>query len=148
MSANNTEVALDSFTPSPAECKNTTLKENVYDIFNIADYGTTMQQAGIVRVGEHNSVPSSANCLDFFHRGWVRPYGWPRYVAVDRGTHNRGVFAQTLAKNGVRINTAALESPEQIGQVERKNATLKHMLNKVIKETNAIGRERSPASCG
>ena len=25
-----------------------------YDILNIVDYGTTMQQAGIVRVGEHN----------------------------------------------------------------------------------------------
>ena len=109
-----------------------------YDILNIVDYGTTMQQAGTVRVGENNGVPSSANCLDFFHRGWVRPYGWPRYVAVDRGTHNRGVFAQTLGKNGVRINPAALESPEQIGRVERRNATLKHMLIKVIKETNAL----------
>jgi hypothetical protein len=113
-----------------------------YDILNIVDYGTTMQQAGIVRVGDNNGVPSSANCLDFFHRGWLRPYGWPKYCAVDRGTHNRGVFAQTLGKNGVRINPAALESPEQIGRVERRNATLKHMLIKVIKETNAIGREQ------
>ena len=39
-----------------------------YDILNIVDYGTTMQQAGIVRVGDNNGVPSSANCLDFFHR--------------------------------------------------------------------------------
>ena len=52
------------------------------------------------------------------------------------------MFAQTLGKNGVRINPAAMESPEQIGRVERRNATLKHMLIKVIKETNAIGREQ------
>ena len=116
--------------------------EMFYDILNIIDYGTTMQQAGIVRAGEHNGVPSSANCLDFCYRGWVRPYGWPRYVAVDRGAHNRGVFAQTLAKNGVRVNLAALESPEQVGRVERRNATFKHILDKVIKETNAIGREQ------
>ena len=30
-----------------------------YDILNIVDYGTTMQQAGIVRVGEHSGVPVS-----------------------------------------------------------------------------------------
>ena len=52
------------------------------------------------------------------------------------------MFAQTLSKNGVRITPAALESPEQIGRVERRNATLKYMLGKVIKETNAIGREQ------
>ena len=101
-----------------------------------------MQQAGIARVGEHNGIPSSSSCLDFFHRGWVRPYGWPKFVAVDRGTHNRGVFAQTLSKNGVRINPAALESPEQIWRVERRNATLEYMLSKVIRETNATGREQ------
>ena len=74
-------------------------------------------------------------------KGWVRPFGWPKLVAADRGTHNRGVFAQTLSKKGVRVHPAALESPEQIGRVERRNATLKHMMIKVIKETNAIGRQ-------
>ena len=66
-----------------------------YDILNIVDYGTTLQQAGIVRVGDNNGVPSSSSCLEYFHKGWVRCYGWPKFVAVDRGTHNRGVFAQT-----------------------------------------------------
>ena len=46
-----------------------------------------------------------------------------------------------MSKKGVRINPAALESPEQIGRVERRNQTLKQMLIKVIKETNAIGQQ-------
>ena len=74
-------------------------------------------------------------------KGWVRRFGWPKFVAVDRGTHNRGVFNQTLAKKSVRFNPAGLESPEQIGRVERRNQTLKQMMNKFIKETNAIGRQ-------
>ena len=39
------------------------------------------------------------------------------------------------------MNPAAHESPEQIGRVERRNQTLKYMLNKVVRETNAIGRK-------
>ena len=95
-----------------------------------------------MREAETNGVPSSHNCLDAFAKGWARPFGWPKMVAGDRGMHNRGVFSNTLSKKGVRFNGAALESPEQIGRVERRNQTLKYMLNKVIKETNAIGRHQ------
>ena len=100
-----------------------------FDVLNVICYGTTLQQAGIVREGETNGVPSSSNCLDWFVKGWVRPYGWPKFVAGDRGTHNRGVFMKTLSKKGVIFNPAALESPEHIGRVERSNQTLKRMLN-------------------
>ena len=113
-----------------------------YDLLNVVDYGTTFQQAFIVREGQTNGVPSSSNCLDAFVKGWSRPFGWPKLLAADRGMHNRGVFGQTMSKKGVRINPAALESPEQIGRVERRNQTLKQMLNKVIKETNVIGRHQ------
>ena len=111
-----------------------------YDILNVVDYGTTFEQAFIVRSADVNGVPSSSACLDAFEKGWVRPYGWPRFVAGDRGMHNRGVFYHTLSTKGVRFNPAALESPEQIGRVERRNQTLKRMLIKVIKETGAIGK--------
>ena len=113
-----------------------------YDLLNVVDYGTTFQQAFIVREGSTNGVPSSSSCLDAFVRGWSRPFGWPKFLAADRGMHNRGVFGQTMSKKGVRINPAALESPEQIGRVERRNQTLKQMLNKVIKETNVVGKHQ------
>ena len=58
-----------------------------YDILNCVCYGTTFQQAWIVREARTNGVPSSASCLDAFVKGWVRPYGWPKYLAGDRGTH-------------------------------------------------------------
>ena len=73
--------------------------------------------------------------------GWTRWAGWPKRVAVDRGTHNRGVFGTTLAQKSVLVRQAGLESPEQIGRVERRNAVLKDLMNKAIKETNAKGKE-------
>jgi hypothetical protein len=94
-----------------------------------------------VREAQTNGVPSSASCLEAITKGWVRPFGWPKMVALDRGTHNRGVFNQTLSKKGGRFNPAALESPEPIGRVERRNQSLKHLMGKIVKETNAIGPE-------
>ena len=96
-----------------------------FDILNCVDYGTTFQQAFIVREANVHGTPSSSKCLDAFTKGWARPFGWPESVAVDRGTHNRGVFNRTLAAKSVRFNPAGLESPEQIGRVERRNQTLK-----------------------
>ena len=113
----------------------------VYDILNIVDYGTTFEQAFIVREARTNGTPSSQSCLEAFVNGWVRPFGWPKLVAVDRGLHNRGVFGTTLAKKGIRFRPAGLESPEQIGRVERRNAVLKHLLDKVTKETNVGDRK-------
>ena len=69
-----------------------------YDILNVVDYGTTFEQAFIVRAGENHGVPSSKSCLDAFVKGWTRPFGWPKFVAADRGTHNRGVFSQSCKR--------------------------------------------------
>jgi hypothetical protein len=63
-------------------------------------------------------------------------------MQFDRGLHNRGVFHQTISKKGIEVRQAALESPEQIGRVERRGDVLKKMLTKVIKDTGAIGNEQ------
>ena len=85
--------------------------------------------------------PSSHACLRAFVRGWTRWADWPSLVRCDRETHNRGVSSSPLAKNSVVISPAGLESPEQIGRVERRGDTLKKMMSKVIKDTHASSRE-------
>ena len=82
-----------------------------YEILHCVCSGTTFAQAWIVREGTSNGPPSSAACLEAFDKGWVRPYMWPKYVTVDRGVHNRGIFARTLARKGVIFRPAGLESP-------------------------------------
>jgi len=112
-----------------------------YDILNAVDFGTTYDQAWIVRHGDTHGVPSSKSCLQAFDKGWVRWAGWPKLIACDRGTHNRGAFNQMCSMKSVPIRPAGLESPEKIGRVERRNDVLKRMMIKVIKETNATGKE-------
>ena len=46
-----------------------------------------------------------------------------------------------MSANSVRVRPAGLESPEQIGRVERRNQMLNNMMKKVIKETHAVGEE-------
>ena len=78
---------------------------------------------------ETNGVPSSSICLDAFVKGWVRSFGWLKLVAADRSTHSRRGFAQTVEERGTN-QPCCTGNPKQIGRVERRNQTLKQMLNK------------------
>ena len=98
---------------------------------NILDLGTTFQQVVLLRQG-HGS-PSSRECLDSFVSLWVSWAGWPQTLSCDRGVHNRGVFARTLAQHGL-IRQAGVESPEQIGRVERHGGLFKAVLKRMITE--------------
>ena len=114
----NHEVGVDVFEVHDAS-------GTTYAILSVVDYGTSYDHAWIVRIGETTGQPKSAACMRAFVNGWVRWCGWPRYITCDRGVHNRGVFCTTANKNGCRIRFAGLESPEQIGRVERRNDILK-----------------------
>ena len=112
-----------------------------YCILNVVDMASCFQQAYIVRESDTHGTPSSQSCLGVFLDGWVRFMGYPKAITVDRGTHNRGAFSRHLTNKGVLIRSAALECPEQIGRVERRNAILKNILNKTIKECNIHSRK-------
>ena len=103
-----------------------------YLCLNILDLGTTFQQVVLLRQG-HGS-PSSRECLDSFVSLWVGWAGWPQTLSCDRGVHNRGFFARTLAQHGVLIRQAGVESPEQIGRVERHGGLFKAVLKRMITE--------------
>ena len=61
--------------------------------------------------------------------------GWlATTLSCDRGVHNRGVFARTLAQHGVLIRQAGVESPEQVGRVERHGGLFKAVLKRMITE--------------
>ena len=72
--------------------------------------------------------------MDSFVSLWVGWAGWPQTLSCDRGVHNRGVFARTLAQHGVLIRQAGVESPEQIGRVERHGGLFKAVLKRMITE--------------
>ena len=101
-----------------------------YLCFNILDLGTTIQQVVLLRQG-HGS-PSSRECLDSFVSLWVGWADWPQTLSCDRGVHNRGVFARALAPHEVLIRQAGVESPEQIGRVERHGGLFKAVLKRMV----------------
>ena len=93
---------------------------------NILDLSTSFQQVVLLQQG-HGS-PSSRECLDSFVSLWVC------CADCDRGVHNRGVFARTLAQHGVLIRQAGVESSEQIGRVERHGGLFKAVLKRMFVE--------------
>ena len=108
------------------------VKDVVDEPYLCLNLGTTFQQVVLLRQG-HGS-PSSRECLNSFVSLWVGWAGWPQTLSCDRGVHNRGVFARTLAQHGVLIRQAGVESPEQIGRVERHGGFFKAVLKRMITE--------------
>ena len=60
-------------------------------------------------------------------------------MQCDRGLHNRGVLAQYMSAQGIRVYHAPLKTPEAIRRVERHGGVLKGMARKVISQTRARG---------
>jgi len=68
-------------------------------------------------------------------------FGYPKQVVSDRGLHNRGEFAEGLAARGCIITNIGVESPEQLGRIERHGGLLKAMVAKTIAEIQAVGED-------
>ena len=109
--------------PKPQSTKVALPKDYVKDIadepylLKHSQHGHYFSTSGAAATGVRSL--SSRECLDSFVSLWVGWAGWPQTLSCDRGVHNRGVFARTLAQHGVLIRQAGVESPEQIGRVER-----------------------------
>jgi hypothetical protein len=108
-----------------------------YLCLNIVDMGTSFQQ--LIVLGKGQGTPSSKECLAAFCDRWVTWAGWPSTVSTDRGLHNRGVFARTFQQHGCVVRQAGVESPEQIGKVERHGGLIKGILKRMITDQRVNG---------
>ena len=106
---------------------------------NMICQGTVSQLVALARVG--GGTPTSPVCLNLFLRHWVSWAGDPRSVVVDRGLHNRGVFARHLAAHGVQIRQIGLEVAEQLGRTERHGGIFKNLFDKVCRDQSVAGEE-------
>ena len=107
----NEEIGLDIFTVKD-------VFDKPYQILHILCLGTCFHVGE--SLGQSQGVPSSRRCLEILLRSWIGWAGQPRFILVDRGTHNRGVFMQAMEQRGCRFKLAALEAPYQLGKVERQ----------------------------
>ncbi len=60
-------------------------------------------------------------------------------LSCDRGLRSRGCFARARGQPGVVIRQAGVESPEQIGRVERHGVLWKSIMKFVITDHEALG---------
>ena len=115
--------------------------------FNIVDQGTNFQIVSYLGIGP--GTPTSKLCADVFMQAWVSWAGWPRDVVSDRGLHNRGYFARMLGAHGICPRNIGLESPEQLGRVERHGGLWKQVAKRTISSQELSGADdmRMLASC-
>ena len=65
-------------------------------------------------------------------QSWVSWAGWPKELTADRGLHNRGEFSRMLGAHGICPKNVGLESPEQLGRVERHGALWKKVAGRTV----------------
>ena len=109
-----------------------TLRGETFIALGIVDRATGFQQAIIIPDRSGDSV---FQCME---QAWLKPYGLPIHVSCDPDTSFRGSFQERLEALGVHIEHCAAESHWQIGMVERRNALLRTMLEKLIDQFGAV----------
>lgn len=102
-----------------------------HPVLEMVDLATTFQQA--VRL----LSCSSEHVLDCFRRAWLSPYGYPLVCEVDADGAFEGSFRSTLEENGVHVPTIPPEAHWRIGTVERRNALLRTVVEKLVDENAA-----------
>eukprot|EP00435_Cladocopium_sp_Y103_P032430 s1165_g8.t1 len=110
-----------------------------FQILHIMCVGTNFHTAEVI--GPSQGVPSSSKCLQIILRIWVNWAGVPRYMLVDRGTHNRGIMLSELEKRGCTFRMIGLEAPYQLGKIERAGGVLKGMMKRVIASNTVVGQD-------
>ncbi|CAE7214367.1 GIP, partial [Symbiodinium sp. KB8] len=72
---------------------------------------------------------------------WLRPFGLMVQIGLDPDTTFQGAFQERLRSHGVMVDYCPAEAHWQIGQVERQNAFLRTVLEKLVDTFAATGVE-------
>jgi hypothetical protein len=107
------------------------LSSTNHPILGMVDMATSLQQA--VRLHSR----ASAHVVDQFRRCWLVPYGYPLVCEVDADGAFEGEFRDRIQDAGVHLVVIPPEAHWRIGTVERRNAILRSVLERLIDE-NAV----------
>ena len=95
-------------------------------ILGAVDVATRFHQAGFLRSRE----PQDA--YDVLDNIWLKPFGLMTQIALDPDTTFQGAFQERLRSHGVMVDYCAAEAHWQIGHVERQNAFLRTVMEKLV----------------
>ena len=86
---------------------------------------------------KENPNDASQETVNAFLTGWISIFGTPRVVMTDPDPiFTGGVFAHFLQDNKIEYLTTASKHHQSIGQVERKHAAVRSLLESLTKIQN------------
>ena len=109
--------------------------ENV-KILGLCDTATGFHQAGILQ------TQAARGAFDIVDRVWLRPYGLPARFLLDPDPLFQGDFDDLLSTINVKVEFCPAEAHWMIGAVERRNAVLRTILEKMINDHSATTSEQ------
>ena len=105
-----------------------TLRSETFMVLGMVDRATGFQQAIIL---PDRNAETAFRCLEQI---WLRPYGLPLHLTCDPDTTFRGQFQERLQALGCTVEHCPPEAHHIIGMIERRNALLRTLLEKLIDE--------------
>ena len=109
-----------------------TLRAETFVVLGMVDRATGLQQAIIM---PDRSGDAAFQCLEQI---WFRPYGLPVHISCDPDPTFRGSFQERVQALGILIEHCAPEAHHQIGMIERRNALLRTILEKLVDQFAAV----------
>ena len=88
---------------------------------------------------------ASRNPLDVsarFQSCWVRSFGWPLKIKTDPDSAFRAQFESDMNEAGCFIDFVPPESHHKMGLIERHNATMRSLMERVIDSRGASGEQQ------
>ena len=95
-------------------------------VLGVVDAATRLHQAAIL------SSRDPEVAYEALERVWLRPFGLMVELAVDPDGTFQGAFEERLRSHGVLVNYCAADARWQIGQVERQNAFLRTVIERLV----------------
>ena len=115
-----------------------------YTLLGAIDEATNLHQVRILKDKNPDTV------LEAFRQMWVRPYGVPHKVTMDKDGCFQGEMWEYLARAGVETDYVPPEAHHKLGKAERNNAVFREVLNRTADAmaiTDQDGMEEAVDSC-
>ena len=106
-----------------------------YDALNIVDMATGFQILAIL------DGPGSTECAEKLWLWWVLWAGPPKMIVSNLGTSVRTAFIMMVERYGASRRTAPIESPWQIGTVERHGGVIGEVIAMIVHSSDIRGKK-------
>ena len=119
------------------------------DVFYVRDIkGQNYMFLGVIDEVTHLHMAfhvPSRNPEDISHilqKCWVRSFGWPLRIKTDPDTAFRAQFESDMNEAGCFVDFVPPESHHKMGLIERHNATMRSLMERVIDSRGASGDQQ------